>query len=63
MNDDEFLSFVGKYILLPFFICYLLAVEYLFVGGLYRQAITTIIIVFSINAIVFYRKDTERGTI
>ena len=48
--DDE-LTFFFRIFVLPFFICYLLAVDYLILARCYREALTIAFNVFTINCI------------
>lgn len=50
MKDKEF-EFFFKIFLVPLFVSYLFAVDYLFFCGLYREAITLLFLIFSVNAL------------
>ena len=56
----EGIVFICKYILLPICIIYLFAVEILIVWKLYRQALTLVFLIFTLNAMIWNRKVLRR---
>ena len=59
MNSKEnidFLEKIIKYFFLPLFICNTLAINYLCICNMYRQALTIILIVFSLNALCWNKR-------
>ena len=55
-ENIDFLEKILKYFFLPLFICNILAVDYLCMCNMYRQALTIIFIVFSINALCWNKR-------
>ena len=59
MIDDELLTFIFRIIIVPLFICYIFAVDYLFMCHAFREAFTLIFIVFSLNSIFQHKYLTK----